>query len=514
MDDVSDRNLALPQGIWDSNYFLALAGILAAISPPLILLFLGGDMVTRKGAMAAYVETVPFLFALFLVLFLAGEWIRKRAAEAADSLAAAYATLIVPVVCVLITLTVINTLSLAGYMWAILSVHLIFILLGWFGRKKIVVSTFLGEMNQRVILLLPVLLAGIFWVWMYIGRSMPLPGRRSVLLLVVGLTAFAAYMRFPFLQKIRAPLRTHWGLYFILGLTLIGLIYQPELPFDRIHIDFILAPVNDVLHGKWLFIDSTSQYGVGVIYALAAAFRILQLPLSFNGSSFIVDLLFILQYAVLFLILKRATGNRLLSLAGIAAIACFNFLATVWPSMLHIPAQSPLRYGMIYLLLGIASSGVRGEKKSLRFLEWILLGIASLWSLETFFYTLLSVYALYFVAEVLSADRVREGLLAFGRRAAVQAGVIILCWGLWLAASFLAKGTLPDPAYYLEILSNYTVTGQYGHAIDFRSLNLGIMAAVYLVSIMAVLYLRFQHRNHLPVELSSLLVGISVSGLL
>jgi hypothetical protein len=96
MDDVSDRDLAMPQGIHDTNCFLTLAGILAVISPPLILLFLGGDMVTRKGAMAAYVKTVSFLFAFFLMLFLAGEWIRKRAVEAAGSLAAAYVTLLHP----------------------------------------------------------------------------------------------------------------------------------------------------------------------------------------------------------------------------------------------------------------------------------------------------------------------------------------------------------------------------------------------------------------------------------
>jgi hypothetical protein len=514
MDGMSGRSHAFPQGIRDTNYFLSLAGILAAMSPMLILLFLGGDLVTRKGVMVAYVETVSFLFAAFIVLFLLSQWIQKKGTEPADSLPAAYVTLIVPAECVLITLTVVNILPLAEYIWAILSAHLIFIVLWWFGRKKMMASTFMGDMNKRVIQLLPVLAAGIFWVWFYIGRSMLLPGWREFLLLVLGVAALAVYLRCRSLWNFLPTIRNYWWFYLVLLLALVGLVYQPALPFDRIHAGFFLAPVNDVLKGKWVFIDTTSQYGVGLIYALAAVFRVLRLPLSYAGFSFVVDVLFILQYAVLFLILRRATGSLPLSLAGIGAVLYFNFLANVWPSMLRIPAQSPLRYGMIYLLLAVALSGVRRKKNILGFLEWALIGIASLWSMETFAFVLFSVDAFHFVADILYAERIRDGVLTFGKRIALQAGAILAAWGLWMAASFFTTGSLPSFVYFADTLSNYTVTEQYSHTIDFRSFGLAGMTAVYLLSILAVLFLRWKRRNLLPVEMASLLAAFSVSGVL
>lgn len=513
MNNPSDRNPLLQSGIRDANGFLSLTGILSAAALPVAMLFLGGDWVTRETAMGAYYGTVVALFAAFLLVFLAAQWFQKRAGLTACGLPAAYVTLVVPIVCVLIALTVIRKISPAQYAWAAIIVHMVFLPIGWFSRKQWMTSAFLSELNKRVIQLLPLFYAGIFWGWAYIGISIPLPGRKAVLLLVIGLAALAAYMRFGFLRNILPAFRKFWWVYLLLGLALIGLVYQPELPFDRHHLDFFLAPINNVLHGKWLFIDATSQYGVGVIYALAAVLRALRLPVSYAGFSLVVDALFILQYALLFLILRRATGSLLLSLAGIGAVIYFNFLTTVWTSMLRIPAQGPLRYGMIYLLLGVALYGIRGGKKPLRFLELILLGAASLWSLETFLYVLVSVDAFHFVADILYAERVREGILVFGKRIAAQAGIILLSWGVWLAVSFIATGNLPNISYYLEYYGNYTSAELYGHTVDFRSLNIVIVTAIYLLSILAVLFLQFKRRNHLSVETASLLIGLSVSGL-
>jgi hypothetical protein len=148
------------------------------------------------------------------------------------------------------------------------------------------------------------------------------------------------------LQKIDLHIRSHWWIYILLGFLLIGLIYRPELYVDRLHYNFFLAPVNDILHGKMLFVNSTSQYGVGVIYLIAAIYRIFHFPVYYAGLSLIVDVLFILQYGALFLMLQELTRSFLLSLAGIGAIVYFNFLAVAWPSMLRTPAQSPLRYGL------------------------------------------------------------------------------------------------------------------------------------------------------------------------
>src|SRR3712207_1083134 len=43
------------------------------------------------------------------------------------------------------------------------------------------------------------------------------------------------------------------------------------------HYGFYLGPVNDVMHGRTLLVDVFSQYGVGVIYALAGFFEVVGL---------------------------------------------------------------------------------------------------------------------------------------------------------------------------------------------------------------------------------------------
>jgi hypothetical protein len=127
MDESPDRNPDGPHGIRDANTFFSLIGALSAFALPLALLFLGGDEVTHRNAAGAYILSVAAILALFPALAAAGGWIRKRAPETARSLESAYVTLIVPVVCLLLTLTVSRVLSPAGYSAAVLSVHAAFL---------------------------------------------------------------------------------------------------------------------------------------------------------------------------------------------------------------------------------------------------------------------------------------------------------------------------------------------------------------------------------------------------
>jgi hypothetical protein len=511
---------AAPSDTGSANNFISLLGILSPAAIPVVMLFLGGDWVTRQSAMSAYIWTIVVLFAGFLLLIYAEGRLQNRPRLPIDGMAQAYVTLAIPFICLLIILTTILRLPTVVYISLALLIHLIFLLIWIPGRRRLSTSAVFASINRWVVRALPLLAGGIFWAWAYFGISIPLPGKRAILLLAIGAAGLAVYLRFELLRKFLPAMRKYWWVYLCLLLVLVGLVYQPELPFDRHHLGLFLAPVNDVLHGKWLLVDSATQYGIGAIYALAAGFRTLGLPVYYSGMSLIVDLLFLLQYAVLFLILRRATKSLLLSLAGIGAILYFNFLATAWPSMLSIPAQSPLRYGMIYLLLWIALCVPIMNSKLLRYLEPVLLGLASFWSLETFLYVFVSVDAFHFVSDVLYADRNRDGLIRFGKRLAGQAAVVLAVWGIWLIATFAGTGSFPRIQYYLEIFTFCIRTGDirlfidYRHIVDYRSLGIGLFAAAYLVSIMAVLYFRIHRRKTLPWETASLLTGFSAAGLM
>ncbi len=513
MNDSPGQTRVLKNGRQDMNSFLGLVGALSAAALPIALLFLGGDLVTNKNAMRAYILSVAAVFAVFLALAAAGEGIRKRAPKIIWSLESAYVTLVVPAACLLIALTVLHILSPAGYVWAILSVHLIFLPLWWFGRKRISASAFFAKANQRVIQWIPLCYAGIFWTWFSV-QYQPHLGLRSAAVLIAAIAAFTLFAKSDRLRNIRLRLRSHWWMYLLFGSLLIGLVYQPELPFDRYHSNPFLATMLDVRSGKVLFVDALSTYGVGLIYFIRAVFQFLRLPLSYPGLAAVLNVLYILQFAGLFLILHKATKSLLLSLAGLGAILYFAFFAVAWPSMLLVPAHSPLRYGMTYLLLGAGWIGMNRTGKLWRVLELALLGAASVWSLETFLYSILSLNALHFVGDVLFSRQRKTGLRTFFKRIVMQMGVVLICWGAWWTATYLSSGQFPNLAYYFDIFDFFMSVHPYGYPMDFRSLWTGVSAALYLGSILAVLFAGWKRRDRLPVETAALLAALSVAGLL
>src|SRR4030042_6951185 len=106
MNNPSDRNLLTPSWLHNTNIFLCMLGILTAASLPTVLFFLGGEWVTRKTAIIAYLGTVAVLFIFFFLMILAEEWLKKRSGAPDDTLPSAYVTFVIPVNCLLIALTV------------------------------------------------------------------------------------------------------------------------------------------------------------------------------------------------------------------------------------------------------------------------------------------------------------------------------------------------------------------------------------------------------------------------
>jgi hypothetical protein len=513
MSKVSDSNSLLQPSLHNVNAFLSLAGILSAVALPLTLLFLGGDWVTRQGAMTAYVGTVAALFVFFLLLIPAGVWFKKRLAATANTLPAAYVTLVVPIVCLLIALTVIRILSPAEYAWAALLIHTAFIPVWWFGRRRMAVSALFTEANKRAIQLFPLFYGGIFWIWFF-QQYHPSFRIRSVAVLIAMSIAFTIFALYKPLREFRLRVRTHWWIWLLLGLFLCGLIIQPELPFNRAHSNPLLAPMLDIANGKVIFVDALAQYGVGLAYFLLAVFQLLRLPLSYGGLAAVLNTVYILQFAVLFLVLHKATRSLLLSLAGLGAILYFTFFAVAWPSMLRIPAQSPLRYGLTYLILAAGWIGMNHTSRFWRIAESVLLGVASLWSLEAFIYAILPLSALHFVGEVVFSRNWKTSLLDFGRRILLQVGVVLFCWAAWAAATLISTGQLLNLTDYVDLFNYFTSAQKYSYHMDFHSFWTGAVTALYVGTILALLYAGWKRSGRISGETAGLLAGLSVFGLI
>ncbi|MBN2084342.1 MAG: hypothetical protein JW748_03895 [Anaerolineales bacterium] len=503
----------LQAGNRDMNYFLSMIGFLTAAALPVVMAFLGGEWVSRQGAIGAYIGTLVTLFALFLLLIAAGVWLKKRALPPLAGLPAAYVTLVVPVTCLLMMMTVTYQFPPMGYGMGILIAHLGFLILWRFGRARISGSVFLASMNKIIILLLPLFYGGIFWGW-FIQRYKPFLGRGAIVLLAAMIAGFAVFTQS---DRFR-PLRRRWSsqgwIVLLLGLLLCGLVYQPELPHLRSHYNTLLATMQDVLSGKFIFVDTLSQYGVGIVYFLLAVFNLFRLPVAYPGLAIVLNVLYILQFALLFLILHQATKNIFISLAGLAGILYFAYFAVSWPSMLRVPAQSPLRYGMTYLLLGVGWAGMNRTGRVWRIAELVLLGAASVWSLEVLFFTVIPLDALLFTGGVLFSDKPRTGLREFGNRFLLQIGVIGFCWIAWWVATAIAAGQPPNLSYYFEVFLKYTSSERYGPQMDFHSFWNGVVPAIYLGTLLAVVFTSWRQRSRLPGEIAAVMAGFSVAGLL
>ncbi|MBN1438985.1 MAG: hypothetical protein JW929_06195 [Anaerolineales bacterium] len=495
------------------NVYLASIGVLAAAAIPAALVFLGGDWVNRRSVITAYIGTAATLIALFALLTALDEVLHRRIPWAIRDLPAAYVALVVPWTCLLAGLTAADRLPWQGYAAAAAGIHTMFLLIWIFNRTRTAAAAITTKWNPRVISLLPLFFGGIFWC--LFGRYYRLSiSARSLAVLAAMCAGIAALFLADGRKEGRPKAKTRWWVYVLVGLLLFGLTYQPEIPFDRHHSNPILAPVHDVMHGGTLFVDTFSQYGVGIVYFLLAAFRILRLPVSFPGLGLLLNALYVLQFGLFFLLLQKATKNLSLSLAGLGAILYFTYLAVAWPTMLAVPAQGPLRYGLAYLLLAVGWLTHFRAWKGWRLLELILLGMAALWSLEAFVVSFFSLNTLHGIADILYSESRKEGWAVFRRRLLMQSGAAVFSASLWWAGSTASTGRMPDPGYFFGIWDHFLSAQRYSNDAGFYSLWTGAFTAVYLGTILAVLFAGRTRPSSLPKETGILLAGLSTAGLL
>lgn len=246
----------------------------------------------------------------------------------------------------------------------------------------------------------------------------------------------------------------------VLSITL--LVLDIGFSFDHYHHDFYLGPVTDLMLGKSLLVDINSQYGVLVIYFLAALFQAGLLPFSYQGLSLAISLLYALEYAGLYALARLLWQSTTLPIGVLALIVALNFFATMGYAAQY-PSIGPLRFGLPYLLLLV--SMVRAPRVRSRgplgLLEDVILGVASVWSFETFF----------FVATTYLAVLVFDGFVRHGpapwrtRLKAVGARLLGACAFVAAAHAALAldiyvrSGELPHWQYYLDFVVLYSVEG-------------------------------------------------------
>jgi len=166
-----------------------------------------------------------------------------------------------------------------------------------------------------------------------------------------------------------------------------GTLFSPSvLAFaGRIHEGFFLGPLNDMLQGRAMLVDTSSQYGVGVYYFLAAFFQIA--PLGYGALGLLAGLLTALQFALAYGVLRLAGVARMLAIPTIVA-AVLGLVMGSFGSYNDFPSTGALRYGIPWLIVAVALLAARRphRRRSLWAAIIALVACASVWSFETFVY--------------------------------------------------------------------------------------------------------------------------------
>ena len=271
------------------------------------------------------------------------------------------------------------------------------------------------------------------------------------------------------------------------------IVASPELllHLQRAHQGFWLAPVNDVLHGRALLVDTSSQYGVGSIYFLAAFFSVA--PIGYGALGLLTGLLTGVQYAVAYGVMRLVGVGRTLAVAVMSA-ALLGLVLGSFGSPADFPATGGLRFGLPWLVVALAVLAVRRPHR--RRLLWAaaaaMVGVASIWSLEVFAY---SGAALLGAGGFMAASRPSGSRTRVFARLMVPAAACCVVAHLALAVSTRAlAGAWPDWSEYLAFLGAYSGGDLYSLPVGPWSPGLPLLA-VLLASALGVAALLASRRE-------------------
>ena len=279
----------------------------------------------------------------------------------------------------------------------------------------------------------------------------------------------------------------------VVGLVVIGVtgvqVISPEDPalaldtdIIQFHQNFFLGPANQVVHGDAMLVDTFSQYGVGAIYAIAGWFELVPIG---NGTLGLLDgLLSALVFASAYAVLRLAGMSRWLATAavGVAVLALVYGLNYPVGALLQ---HGGLRFGVPMGVLLFAALEARRPGAVPRLMQLVVLGTSSIWALDVFAYTLLTLAAVVALRVAIMPRAERPGELAWWLIGAAVACLIAQL--LFVVLTLIVAGELPDWGRYLDTLRSF-LAGSIGDlTYDFRPWSPAfLVGALYFCSALAL----------------------------
>ncbi len=289
--------------------------------------------------------------------------------------------------------------------------------------------------------------------------------------------------------------------------------FDPSLHILPDHQNFYLGPANRVLHGGTMLVDTFSQYGVLVIYSLGLLFGVARWPFSYQGLSLAVAILIMIQFVILYLVLIDLFRSRLHSILLLLVTLLIGVFGTLGIIQTY-PSAGPMRFGLPYLLLLVVF--LRGRFPRLRragtILELLLVAVASLWSFETFIYTVFPYVGICVYESVASSRSPGRIVRNLATRLGWLGLVLATSQAGFAAATALRAHAWPDWTVYLGLVRTYSAVGFGTILIDPWSPWV-FPIAIYFGSLTVFLYRFFFGRPFQSLPAGEFIFGLTLCGI-
>jgi len=275
--------------------------------------------------------------------------------------------------------------------------------------------------------------------------------------------SFIAGMSGLILIYLASFIRSSRWLFIFETIALLGtclLIVDSNFQSEPWHTNAYLGFTNGVFHGRSSPNEMNALYGPGLTYFQALFFHLGLIPISFQGMSALNSLLTVAIFLILYFTLRVSTRLRLISyLAAVGSIAWiyhgyYILLPEYRPAM--FPQGPALRIIVPAILLLIVALRLRKgtDNRSLFYYaaEGLIVGLASVWSLEAITYTIPTYLTILFVELMLAGIRSKGSWRLLGIRVLLAGAGIALFHGLIAAHNYSRTSELPHWGEYLNLV--------------------------------------------------------------
>ena len=236
-------------------------------------------------------------------------------------------------------------------------------------------------------------------------------------------------------------------------------------------------------------------------------------PLSYQGFSFLVSILTAVQFVLIYIVIRRLIRGSVLSLIGIFLMLTISLLATRGFYQ-AAPSVGPLRFGLGYIFILLETIRVKsdGKDRLLSFLQYSLIGLASIWSFEAFSYLAFAFYGLLTMEGLFGWPNFWSTAKSLAKKALLSV-LFIIGFQLSLAILIVSKtGQLPRWNHYLWYILQYSKYGLGAETIDPLSAWF-VFIAIYFAIIITYMIKRVLFSQSEISPGFRVIVGVSLLGI-